>query len=59
MKTYKVHQINRRSGRSILLAQTEDEAYARKFYAEENPAPGYDIELSVVFNGSTTLLNWK
>lgn len=59
MKTYKVHQVNRVTGKSILLLQTEKEQQARLFYTLENPAPGYSIELSVIFSGSTTLLEWK
>ena len=59
MKTYKVHEINEATGKSTLILVTGHQADARKYYNNYKPAKGYQVELSVLYCGSTTLLNWK
>lgn len=56
--TYKVHSVNISTGESTLLFEG-NENQARKFYDNYCLLDGEQIELSVNYSGSTTLIEWR
>lgn len=59
MKIYKVHSVSLSTGKNYLIFQDENAKKARQFFANQKPGNGHELFLSVVFNGSATLLETK